>query len=122
MARVTAWPARRAGSHRDIILCGRQVAGRYVCQGEIAYYAEDDEGGGMWYFPAGLIEDPPGSGFYREVTRFDPRDPHWRRPQHVDPEGQKVNAWIALVDERLPARRRCPHCKTLAQVSRDLLE
>lgn len=30
---MTIWPARRV---KDRILCGRQVAGRYVCTGELA--------------------------------------------------------------------------------------
>ena len=118
------WEARRAGADKDIILCGRTVAGRYVCNGEIAYFMDQWTGEppvpvasiGL-FFPAGLVEGP--AGFWGESTRFKPRHPRWRRAGAAT-DGPAGMAWTRL-DDRLPARRRCPHCRTIAIVSSGVL-
>jgi hypothetical protein len=50
---TSIWPARRSGNR---VLCGRQVAGRYVCQGEIATIWEDVAGKPEAQLPAGLTD------------------------------------------------------------------
>ncbi len=61
---MTTWPARRVG---DRILCGRKVAGRHVCQGELATVERLIAGSDarvaqtVITLPTGYVEDPPGS-------------------------------------------------------------
>jgi hypothetical protein len=109
MAGVTE--ARRV---QDRILCGRQVAGRYVCQGEIATVA---------------VQRGPGRsvpGPFRDYVRL-PRgmfaEPgsqpvHWRQTARAA-RGGNVNvgpryrmsrgtSWWSL--PALPLTRDCPHC------------
>ena len=125
MTRPTVWPARRAGRRRDIVLCGRMVGGQYVCTGVIAYHVLSPSSLAGWCLPPGLVEDPPGSRFYRAATRFVAERPRFRRPVqpvvHLpDRTIGGYHPWVRL--DRLPVRRLCPKCRCVAEITADVLD
>jgi hypothetical protein len=145
----TIWPARLSRGHR--ILCGRQVDGRFDCQGELAYAiglttvsgddltdfnayvgAEADSPAPAPYvsLPPGMTEDPPGSGSWRMTTRARGRQGEGRSGRHRGNETFSLarrrpgeGAVEAAVTDSvpLPIRRRCPHCGALAEITADVL-
>lgn len=116
---MTVWQARRSGANR--VLCGRMVGGRYVCQGDIAIVM----GGAVWP-PKGMVEEPPGSGFWRLTSRAARKLAAGVQPyaqtmaRHPD---QRPDNWEspAYTAPPLPWRRQCPHCGQLAEVSERVL-
>lgn len=101
---MTEWPARRVA---DRILCGRQVAGRYVCQGEIATvghaYGRD------WArLPRGLYtepgSEPPHWILQARVERGSPARPRRSCRSGRPPRDYGYPA--------LPLTRDCPHCRS----------
>ena len=103
----TVWPARRV---RERILCGRQVDGRYVCQGFIApvAYFVDKPRARRPSTSTVIEEQADGSIHLRETTR--------PRPPRNTPDGW--TRWPLLKD----FTRECPHCKCTAQVNSTVLE
>lgn len=115
------WPARRVGR---MIVCGRQVSGRYVCQGIIGRIEADP----LKRFPSGMMTTlPPG------MKRIDQRSTHWvpnaraeralaHRPR-LDPQATRSarlgGQWAP--EFRFPWTRDCPECKVLAIVDSDVL-
>jgi len=112
---MTVWPARRLQGR---LLCGRLVAGQYPCQGVIAWVAEDMVRNHAM-MPPGMVEDPPGSHFWRQTSRAVRRAAEGVGPsrRHL-PRGMGIDV---LNEPALPWRRRCPHCRVLAEVTADLL-
>jgi hypothetical protein len=133
---MTEWLARRVG---DRVLCGRQVAGRYVCQGEIAEM--------VWtrvQLPGLPDEWVPvlGPGFTKV-----PGTNHWRQQRRAarqTAEGRAARGNLrgssdpatfeGMPEDRVPVLKRvgpvplddwtrdCPHCGAIARVRRDLLK
>lgn len=136
---MSTWTARRSGAR---VLCGRNVSGRYVCQGEIARInrhgqaagdelsADPDDGHEVVFLMPGYVEDPPLSGTWRPSAR---RRKMTGRGQSVTLNtdrqvGQRDAARMrtpastaAFMPMRLPFRLPCPHCGMLAEVPVDVL-
>jgi hypothetical protein len=119
MSSSTVWPARRVGNR---ILCGRQVDGRYVCQGVIAFVTED------WVrvrvmLPPGMVEDSPGSHVWRQTSRAGQRAADGRGSvrRHLPKEGTSP---LPMNEPPIPWRRSCPHpgCRCTALVDSAVLE
>jgi hypothetical protein len=104
---MTVWNARRSGNR---ILCGRQVNGRYVCQGVVALVF----GSATIEPPPEMVEDPPG--FLRPTTRRLRKEADRRRSKFPGPDDEDR---LERPSPRLPWRTACPHCKALVEVSRD---
>lgn len=85
---TTLWPARRV---KDKILCGRQVAGRYVCTGELATVRTTGMLRGVT-LPAGVKTGPS--------ILADPNDPY--DPQH----GIDHVDWTARAKRQMAAGRQ----------------
>jgi hypothetical protein len=137
MTPPTIWPARRVG---DRILCGRRVAGRYVCQGQLASASTSAAGPRQVAFPSGFVEDPPG--FMRLVPGVARRTEEGRLPNlgrkailrpvpargkpsdlaKGSPEAFGRKAIRVRIVPTLPVRAKCPHCRTLAIVGAGLLD
>lgn len=144
---MTTWAARRskAAASRNLILCGRMVAGKFVCQGEIARIDSSaggvdrwspsrvnpgDEGPEVVVLTVGFKEDPAGSGTWVRTTKghkmaADARQPTRNKEKHV---GQRVGADIRSGASILPGspmkfpfRLSCPHCGSLAEVTARVL-
>ena len=105
----TVWPARRV---KDLVLCGRMVDGRHVCQGEIGRIVRDPlsryPSGELVGLPAGMMRDALGSTHWIPNARGAAR--HLRL-------GTK---WQPVV--RYPWTRTCPHCGCVARVDSAVLE
>ena len=105
----TSWPARRIG---DRIVCGRQVAARYVCQGDLATISgQGPDGTPIVLLDLGMVEDPLGSNHYRLSRRGQRKVTEGR-----DPEYHKGGRSV-----RVTWTRDCPHCKAVALVDVTLL-
>lgn len=136
---MTTWPARRDGNR---ILCGRLVAGRHVCQGEVARvqlpggdaetWKPDGSGkGGEYIFlMPGYKEVPRGSGNWipnRRGANMAARGqtPTWRTSLQVGQRDAsritKPPSTAALFPMQLPFTIPCPHCKCVAEVTSRLL-
>lgn len=132
MTEPTVWPARRVG---DRILCGRQVDGRYVCQGELAAVERPLIIPGVNQevitLPGGYTEDPPGSHHWRRTARATEQAKAGRTPKGTR---RSVRPPSAPPDPALPApvargfpgplwTRRCPHphCGCVARVDSAVL-
>lgn len=102
---TSTWVARRSG---ESIRCGRQVAGRYACQGVLATGSSlDPDGTALLLIPDLLVEDPPGSLHFRPSARAlrklaDGRDPLYDRGGRMIMEPR----WTRL----------CPHCGCIALI------
>jgi hypothetical protein len=107
------------------------VAGRHVCQGEIARIRPVG-GHDAVVLPAGMLEDPPRSGHWRFNARAIRKLAGGEKP-HAPSMGRQVGdrqvPWnskrpggLGFVAE-LPFTRRCPEprCNCLATVTSDLL-
>jgi hypothetical protein len=131
MRSTVVWPARRVG---DRILCGRKVADRYVCQGELAHIEwpvllPDMPAVEMITLPGGYTEDPPGSNHWRMTERAVRQRARGRKPQ-----GAKRNVRPAMTsDPNLPPpvqrgfpgpewTRECPHCACTARITSAVLD
>lgn len=99
------WPARLVGER---VLCGRQVAGRYVCQGELA----------EWFGPNhtmvenGIVSEAHGSRSRRLSARSQRKADEGRSPA------------VIRGAERIfegPWTRKCPHCGVLALIDPERL-
>lgn len=115
---MTTWPARKSSSG---IRCGRMVNGRFVCQGLIGYVQRDAEGLALGTaLPAGMTEDPPGSGFWRPTTRAarQANEGRWPGSRRKVLTGQ-MPAPLEMLP--LPWRRPCPHCGAIALVTETVL-
>jgi hypothetical protein len=100
---MTEWQARRAA---DRLLCGRQVDGRYVCQGEIATVSSR-RGREYASLPLGLYAEPgTAPTYWRPTARF----ARTRKPTVAHNyllAGARTTFYSAPV---LPLARACPHC------------
>jgi hypothetical protein len=124
------WPARRSG---DRIVCGRLVAGRHVCQGELARVERlipgQDSGVAQEVItlPTGFVEDPPGSHHWRLSARAQQQMAASRaavgtRRRTAGALGSAPD--VPRVLRGLPGpdwTRECPHCKCTARVTRVVL-
>jgi hypothetical protein len=120
---MTTWPARRVEDGPVIgrLLCGRQVNGRYVCQGLVAHTASEGIPARVRVMlPQGLVEDPPGSRFWRQTSRATQRASERRGSvrRHV-PKGDTTPQ--PLNEPSIPWQRACPHCRSIAIVTEDVL-
>jgi hypothetical protein len=102
------WPARISG---DRMLCGREVAGRYVCQGEIAFLAFA-AGGQRRPGLRGMVEEPAGSNHWQPtVTGKEKLEAGYKRPAYkrrlTTPDGRRVYP-VKVPDAGWT--RECPHC------------
>jgi len=122
----TEWIARRVG---DRILCGRQVDGRYVCQGELARVERLVAGNSVRAgheiitLPTGFVMDPPGSSHWRLTARSQRQQAAGRKPSHRREPGPDARIGSApdvpRVLRGLPGpnwTRECPHCGCTARV------
>lgn len=109
----TVCPARRVG---DVILCGRKVGGRYVCQGELATIGRQQ--GREWVgLPRGVFAEP---GTQPE---------HWRPTERARRGKPDSGPRYLLAGDRsryysfaaLPLTRDCPHCQVRNNLSAGLL-
>jgi hypothetical protein len=146
---MTAWPARRSANR---VLCGREVGGRYVCQGEVARIDcpsrralewsptvphhpiephDPRDGPEFVFLPPGLKESPPGSGHWVPNSRGRRiADRHGAPTSSTGRQvGQRVvdrmrpsESTAALHPMTLPFTRPCPHCGTIAEVTAAVLE
>jgi hypothetical protein len=135
MASVTVWPARRVG---DRILCGRPAPDG-GCRGEIATIVPS---GRYPILPTGMVEDPPGSRFWRLTARAQRQIATLKAEKReqltgLGNIGRRTTMAVqvgSLGDNRmrprdapvflppaLPLRRRCPVCNTVAEVTASLL-
>jgi hypothetical protein len=120
------YQARRAG---DRILCGRPTP-IGPCIGEIGSVAPS---GWFTETPRGMVEDPPGSGYWRWTRRA-----QLERVNGQIVRGNARRRGVSLMAARttfararreapmvappeLPWRRTCDVCRTVALVTRDLL-
>lgn len=114
---MTTWPARQAGPGREqLLLCGRQVDGRFVCQGVIGIAVENDT-----LMLSGMTEDPPGSGDWRPTARARAKDSEGRRAKTMRHEtAGRFDTYLGWEADPLvmplPWRRACPHCGCMAIV------
>lgn len=109
---MTTWLARSdGGSH---LLCGRQVAGRYACQGTIARLEIEPVGHVVALLDGGFTEDPLEPGLWRLTAKAKRKLSNGRRGpwRGGNPE------WTPPT---LPWRRDCPHCGFVALVTADVL-
>ena len=107
---MTEWLARRVG---DRMLCGRQVAGQYVCQGfvaDVSQFGGKDVAG----FPHGYVEDPPGWFLPNARSRRTGGRPRLRRPR-LEP-GIDVVPQRPSISPLREVRTRCQHCGITALV------
>lgn len=93
-------------------MCGRQVAGRYVCQGELATVSEGY--GRNWaVLPRGLYPEPGTSPVHwvmqARVERGAPPRPSRPYRGGRPPRDYGYPA--------LPLTRDCPHCRTRNEVT-----
>ena len=116
------WPARVSG---DRLLCGRQVEGRYVCQGEIAVLMFSS-GGIRRAGLRGFVEKPSGSGRWEPtVTGKEKLAAGYKRSAYkrraITTDGRRV---YPVKVPPLPWTRDCPHqnCKCTALVDSAVLE
>ena len=141
---TTVWPARRVG---DRILCGRPAPDG-GCRGEIATVArrgqrpdgvtgtrrEAVDLGDLgqlptgWrevevvVLPSGMVEDPPGSGFWRPTARARGQAARGQRPTgDVRAEAARRPRGEIFGEVELPIRRACPVCNVIAAVGRDVI-
>jgi hypothetical protein len=103
----TAWPGRIVG---DRVECGRQVEGRYVCQGILAEYLGDGRTGRV----DGLHESPPGSNHWSLNARS-------KRKAELGGHSPRRHTGFEII---MPERwtRDCPHCGCVALIDATLLE
>jgi hypothetical protein len=125
------WHARRVGNR---IVCGRKVAGRYVCQGELADVERLIAGpdarvaAEVITLPAGYVMDPPGSGHWRLTARARDQAERNRQPRGIRRQtaGELGSApGIPRVLRGLPGpdwTRECPHCGCTARVTSAVLD
>lgn len=119
---MTVWTARRVGS---ALYCGRPVPDRRHCTGLVARVRDDVTGPVAW-LEFGMIEDPPGSHFWRPSNRTAQQ---WARGSlrqggHGDRayrEARRAGGRIAANVPDLPWRRRCPQCGEPALVTRTVV-
>jgi hypothetical protein len=123
---TTVWPARRVGER---ILCGLQVDGRYVCQGEIAkivilpFY--DDQGlrdpeHASIRMPRGLMRDPATPNHWVPNLRSRRREDDGRTGD-VSRRRLIKSTSKANVVAKTPWTRECPHCGCTAIVESAVL-
>lgn len=119
---MTVWPARRVDTR---LLCGRQTSVSGGCRGEIARINDGGEAP-VAELQFGMIEDPPGSHYWRPSNRAKAQMARGQRRVG----GHAVRAMRAgRVDGRifattrpaLPWTRHCPVCHVLAEVTASVL-
>ena len=131
---TTEWLARRVGER---ILCGRQVDGRYVCQGELARVesllldgalAKVFTNNEVVTLPTGYVEDPPSSHHWRLSSRArrqmqEHRQPVGTQRKFAGPPVTNVPD-VPYVQRGFPGpdwSRECPHCGCTARVTSAVL-
>jgi hypothetical protein len=113
MISPTLWAARRV---EDVILCGRKVGGRYVCQGELATI--DRQQGREWVrLPRGMFAEPGTQPeHWRPTERARRGKPDSGRRYLMGRERSRYWSFPAL-----PLTRDCPHCQMRNTLTGDLL-
>jgi len=99
-------------------MCGRKVAGQYVCQGKIAMVVPTITAIVM---PAGLKQRDDGwivPTARSEAKLAVGRRPAWRKTSRTT-GGRVMSETVAA---KVPARRRCPDCSAVAVITDAVLE
>lgn len=115
---ATEWPAHLVAANGNV-MCGRQVGGRYVCQGPIGAVHR-----GAFYFLPGIIPDRERPGWWKLAERargkiaVDGIMPRFRRSVKASASGEQVLVWKA---PELPARYPCQQCKCTARIDSAVL-
>lgn len=108
------WPARRTAT--GALFCGRQVDGRFVCQGEVGTTQS-----GVVFGPLGHVQRDDGlmvEGSEARRKRLQGRaSATYRRMPDADGEtfGEILDGLTRPV-AKLPFRAVCPHCSVLVIV------
>jgi len=122
------WPGRVVGSsYQTRILCGRRVADRYVCQGEVGLVSSAKA---EYAVLASLGAAPDTDDVWRLTSYASTRTergerPRFRRPPEVGFRGSLLDEARNL-DGRLPViewpfRAECPHCHCIVVTTLDVL-